>query len=104
MKTVSRLAIFAIAVALTGVPAADVVVEAAESSSPAPTAPASPSPTTAPISDLEAIRTAPDPSTAVDIYTRARTGAGASAQSTLDLEKGYVHRMVELNVPEMCDM
>jgi hypothetical protein len=53
--------------------------------------------TAAPSTPIEQIRNAPDPSSAVDAYTRAQ----AAEPANLELKKAYVHRMVELNSPEM---
>jgi len=113
MKHARILAILATAAFLTGASAN--VVFALESNSSAPTAPITPTtaptiqastmpaPVTAPApaaaSGIDQIRNAPDPSSAVDAYTRAQ----AAAPGNLDVEKAYVHRMVERNAPEMAD-
>jgi hypothetical protein len=66
---------------------------------PPATAPAS-RPTTMPATPLSAILSAPDPSAVVQAYSHA----AATQPGNIDLEKAYIHRMVELNVPEMADL
>ena len=57
-------------------------------------------PSTAPASPLEALRAAANPSAAVDAYARAAT----TQPGNIDLEKAYIRKMVDLNVPEMADL
>jgi len=113
MKTARFLAIPVIAAFLTGAPANDVA--AASESNPTTALAAPTPPTTAPTSKplaastsaqaaaarspIDRIRAAPDPSSTVDAYTHAI----AADPGNLELEKAYVHRMVELNAPEMAD-
>jgi hypothetical protein len=63
------------------------------------TAPAT-APSTAPASAFDAVRSAPNPSAAVEAYARA----AATHAGDIELQKAYVHRMVELNVPEMAEI
>src|SRR4051812_24990509 len=101
MKTARFMATLAVAALFTGAPANDVAA-APESNSTTPTATTPPptAPTTNPnASPIDRIRSAADPSSAIDAYTRAQT----ANPGNLQLEKEYVHRMVELNVPELAD-